>query len=543
MSLNFSVATKLYLSFAAMIAATLIMATAAWWSQKQVVAAEHTGTHLAEVGHLLLEREIDHLTWLDTLNSIILTGDTAIELELDDKQCALGKWMHGEGGANLAALDSQCAAILQEMDAPHQALHAGGSTVLQFLNETSDRDNATTAAASLRDQHVLPPLLAVRDKLDGLNTRLSELSAAAKIDLQTALANQTTTNLIVVSLALVVAIASAYLLSTSIVTRIRDYGLIFQKVAQGDLTQRVKVSGSDEIARLGKDFNDLGTNLQKLIGEVHETSRDVADASTQIAGASQQISSGVSNQNEQAGQISAATEEMSASILEVAQKAGEASSAATESGEIASSGRSIVDDMTHAMEQIRDAVSNGSQSVATLGQRGEQIGEIISVINDIADQTNLLALNAAIEAARAGEHGRGFAVVADEVRKLADRTTNATEEIEESIRAIQNETEVAVSRMNDGNERVGTGVEQAGQAGSSLEQIVTSAQNVAGMIQSIAAAAEQQSVASTQVSRSIESITATGQESSEAARHTSELANTLADRSETLKNLIERFKV
>ena len=172
-----------------------------------------------------------------------------------------------------------------------------------------------------------------------------------------------------------------------------------------------------------------------------------------------------------------------------------------------------------------------------------QIGEVIDVINDIADQTNLLALNAAIEAARAGEHGRGFAVVADEVRKLADRTTEATREIAESIQAIRDDTGQAVSQMNAGTEQVQMGADRAKEAGQSLEQIVANATDVAQMIQSIAATAEQQSAAASHVSETIDMISAVSVETSEEAdKNASALVN-LRSTAQHLGTVVGQFKV
>ena len=204
---------------------------------------------------------------------------------------------------------------------------------------------------------------------------------------------------------------------------------------EGDLTQRLEVKSDDELGQLSHWFNAFIQKIHDVIAEVAGSSREVASAATEIAASTEQISTGMGEQSSQVTQISSAVEEMSSSVVEVARKAADAANSASESGRIAGEGGAIVDETVHGMNAISESVSSSAVAVQELGKRGEQIGEVIEVINDIADQTNLLALNAAIEAARAGEHGRGFAVVADEVRKLADRTTKATDEVAQSIEA------------------------------------------------------------------------------------------------------------
>jgi methyl-accepting chemotaxis protein len=181
--------------------------------------------------------------------------------------------------------------------------------------------------------------------------------------------------------------------------------------------------------------------------------------------------------------------------------------------------------------------------VSTLGKKSEEIGQIIKVINDIADQTNLLALNAAIEAARAGEHGRGFAVVADEVRKLAERTTKATEEVSSSIREIQTETVHAVQQIEAGAGRVAKGVNLANSAGQALGRITQSSEGLSGMVQSIAAAADQQSSAASEIAGAVERINAVSRESAESANQAAQAANLLSQQAEKLQGLVCRFKL
>ncbi len=324
----------------------------------------------------------------------------------------------------------------------------------------------------------------------------------------------------------------------NIVSRIKDIAQ-----GEGDLTKRVEITTKDEVGELGTWFNTFVQKVHDIVAQVAGNTREVAGAATQIASSSEQMAGGMQNQAQQVTQISAAIEQMSQSVVEVARKSAEAAQSASGAGDKAQRGGQVVSQTITGIEAVAGIVNDGAQSVSALGKRSEQIGRIVEVINDIADQTNLLALNAAIEAARAGEHGRGFAVVADEVRKLADRTTKATEEIAQSIRAIQGETGQAVEKMNQGTSRVHEGVERAREAGASLGEIVTAAQSVAEMIRSIAAAAEEQSAAGEQISRNVASIQSTISESTQGANQAAQAASQLSSQAEQLQRLVSQFKL
>jgi len=312
---------------------------------------------------------------------------------------------------------------------------------------------------------------------------------------------------------------------------------------EGDLTQRIELVSTDEMGVLAKWFNSFLDNLTKMVTEIRETSQAVASASTEIAASSEEMATGLQAQEQQTQQVAAAVEELSQSVNEVAGKSADATTASEESQHQAEEGGSIVSSTVEEMEGIAREVQGSAETINTLGEKSQTIGEIIAVINDIADQTNLLALNAAIEAARAGEHGRGFAVVADEVRKLAERTTEATEEVSLSIRGIQTETQSAVELIEAGSARVGKGVELASQAGVALGSIVEGSQNVQGMVQDIAAAANQQSAATGEIARAVEGINSVTRQSAEGASQASQAASDLAHQAEQLQSLVGQFKL
>ncbi len=346
-----------------------------------------------------------------------------------------------------------------------------------------------------------------------------------------------------VPLVIVAALGFVFLLRNLMGKPIAAIVSAVQEIASGKLSTRVTLNRRDELGTLSTAINSMTENLSEVIGEVQGSATEVAGAATQIAAGAEEMAAGMEEQRRQTSQVSAAVEEMSASVSEVAEKSTGCARKSDEGGEQAVEGGKIVQETIAGMNSISQQVNDSVTAVGELGRRSEQIGEIIEVINDIADQTNLLALNAAIEAARAGEHGRGFAVVADEVRKLAERTTKATEEVAESIKAIQTETSSAVERMEAGKTRVDEGVQLAQRAGSALEEIVAGAREIAPMIQGIAAAAEEQSAAANEISSNVERINAVTNESADGVNQVAQAASTLSQKAETLQGLVRRFQI
>jgi methyl-accepting chemotaxis protein len=317
----------------------------------------------------------------------------------------------------------------------------------------------------------------------------------------------------------------------------------FAKFTGGDLTVRVSVSGRDELARLGQSFNLCSENLKSMIGKVAHVTDKVASASVELSATAEEISKGTDSLTSRASQTAAAVEEMNATVSQVAQNSGKAATLAQETVKTAKDGGTVVSDTIAGMQQLSDAVSNSATIIAALGKSSDQIGEIVRVIEDIADQTNLLALNAAIEAARAGEQGRGFAVVADEVRKLAERTTKATKEIGDMIRQIQQDTRGAVDSMQQGTQKVSGGVELVNRTGEALTRIVQMVSESADMIRQIAVASEQQSVATQQIAGDIEQVAKVTRESSSGANESAKASHDLSQLAVELQGIVGSFRV
>ncbi len=336
-----------------------------------------------------------------------------------------------------------------------------------------------------------------------------------------------------------------WLVHKMVIVPLKKLTTIVEDIAQGDgdLTKRVPVTEQDEIGQLGLLFNEFIDKLQLSIRKVGEVTSRVSVDAQEMSSTADEIARGADTQKVKMTQSASSVEEMTMTAGEVARNSQEASGIAQEASNTAQEGQRVVTEAVASMQLVAEAVGQSSTVIAALGRSSDQIGEIVGTIEDIADQTNLLALNAAIEAARAGEQGRGFAVVADEVRKLAERTTKATKEIAEMIRQIQADTKIAVTSMEEGTERVGNGVMLANETSDALTRIQSLVMQTAGMIQQIAAAAEEQSTATHQIARDLEAVSQVGEETSGGAEESARRSHGLRGLAGELQQIITTFKV
>ena len=344
-------------------------------------------------------------------------------------------------------------------------------------------------------------------------------------------------------MATLLAIVQALYIIRSITTPLHSLLSTADAIAAGDLTTTIEATSSDETGQLMRAMNAMGRNLRNLISQISSASTQLATASSQLQAVSTRIATGAEEIASQSGTVATAGEEMSATSADIAQNCQLASEGAQRASQSARNGSEVVEQTVAVMGLIAEQVQKSAKTVESLGTRGDQIGAIIGTIEDIADQTNLLALNAAIEAARAGEQGRGFAVVADEVRALAERTTRATREIGEMIKTIQNETRGAVAAMEQGVRQVEQGTKEAASSGDALRDILEQVNAVAMQVNQIATAAEEQTATTSEISSNMQQISQVVRETAEGAGESAAAARALREKAEELRCLVQRFRV
>jgi len=318
---------------------------------------------------------------------------------------------------------------------------------------------------------------------------------------------------------------------------------IANRLAEGDLTPVIAVKGRDEVGQLLASMKHMIERWKEVVGELGNTADSMASASTQLSAGAEQISKSAAIEAERTSQVASASVEMSQTVNEIARNTTSITSSAAETTKVAKEGEQVVAKSVEEVKKIASVVEESAGIVQSLGERSTQIGAIIGVINDIADQTNLLALNAAIEAARAGEQGRGFAVVADEVRKLAERTASATTEIGTMIKAIQSEVEHAGESMKKATDKVESGVRLSGEAGSALKKIIHATSGLQEMVQQIGSATVEMAGTSESITRDVENIASACRKVSASSSQTKQASVALHDMSTTLQTLAGRFRL
>ena len=439
-----------------------------------------------------------------------------------------------EQRARVGTLEQQVASWQNDTVVPMMTIREqvnNGLDIMQSMEAFVRRGTGRAQMASIRE--------VAAEIVNHERAILQELQAS-----QEALQGRAVTVLIVSGvLAVVFAIALAVLISGNLSRRLSDAVAVARRTAGGDLTVPVEADGRDEVGQLLAATADMQKALRDILGQIAAGSERLAAAATELSATTESLESSSEQQSEASSSMAAAVEELTVSINHVAEGANETASIARDSDRIAGEGSTVLTRTVTSIQQIAQRVSVTAQDIEALVQQSDRISSIVNVIKEIAEQTNLLALNAAIEAARAGEQGRGFAVVADEVRKLAERTAVSTQEIGGMIGEMQSGTNRAVEAMRSSITQVNEGVELANEAGSVIERIAGGARAVVDHAAGISDALKEQTVASNDVAGNVERIAQMAEENNRSVRETADTVRELERLGTLLTETVGRFRL
>ncbi|MDK9725820.1 MAG: methyl-accepting chemotaxis protein [Sterolibacteriaceae bacterium MAG5] len=380
----------------------------------------------------------------------------------------------------------------------------------------------------------------------GIDALLKYQVDAAKAEYEEAAAYATKVRIISIGsivVGLVLSIAAGLVITRAITQGVGKLVEAASGMAEGNLAVRIDLAGGCELSQVAQAFNKMAAEFSAILAQVQQAAARLAGTSAEVSETAATVLQASHDQSGAAAEAAASSDSLNRTIGELVTRSEQAAAAAEQTRGLATQGQEVVNQAASGIRDIAQTFNEAARLVDALGQRSQQIGQIVDVIKEIADQTNLLALNAAIEAARAGEQGRGFAVVADEVRKLAERTANATAEISTMISAIQGETRDTVTNMEAGNRQVGAGLELAEQAGASLQSINDSIRSVAEMIREAAAATHAEEATSREISGRVESIARMAADNSAAVGTTTESTRDLRQLADQLQVLVSRFRL
>lgn len=529
---------------------------------------------------VMLKREIDHLKWVNSLQAFLFNDAvTELTVQTDPHKCGFGKWYYGEGHEEAIKVFPALEETLKKIEAPHSTLHNSAITIKEKV------DGGDVAGAEKVFKDVTNQSLAeVQAQLAAASNLLEQEKATRMETLKHNMATSLYIVYAIAALALILAFLLDLIITRTISKPTRRLAEYADKVASGDLEASISIEGEDELGQLSGSIEQMVHNMDKMIIEAEKQAKEANAKSEQamesrkkaeeaqkaasqascesgaiarelsiIVSETQKVvealtdevgtaSEGTETQLHYSTETAAAMGQMTAAVMEVAKSASSAADSAEEARKNAEQGAVIVADTINAIEEVNKNATEMAKSMNELGQQAGNISHVMNVITDIADQTNLLALNAAIEAARAGEAGRGFAVVADEVRKLAEKTMTATKEVEDVIKGIQNSATANISALESAMAVIDRSTELAKTAGESLSSIVAIAESNASQVHSIAVASEEQSASSEEVNKSTAQINSVATVNAELMHKADQEVATINDLTKQIVELVKRLE-
>lgn len=496
--------------------------------------------HVRNVSFPILEQSDANLVRLDKIKETLNGAVSGAEIDMveDADQLALAMTI---SLSNIGEIDPELQAQVQELAGQFTAYYEAAKSLTEgMINSTLQAENIQASMENMRDA------------LDTFSTGMSEFRDQEyerfndTISAANAISEEALVWGVVIALIAMVVVALVSFFVVKVITGNLQKvvsSLDEMSKGEGDLTLRLESNAKDEVGDLVEGFNAFVSKLQGIIREISVSTDQLATAAEEMSHISASSRQGVNQQQGEISQVATAVSEMSATVQEVSRNANQASGATQNASEAANKGGAVMSETVQSINAVANEVKQATEVIHRLEGDSDNIGTVLDVIRGIAEQTNLLALNAAIEAARAGEQGRGFAVVADEVRTLASRTQTSTQEIQQMIEQLQTGASEAVKVMDEGQIKVGICVEQAEKAKESLEEIVSSTGIINDMNIQIASAAEEQTAVAEEINQSITRTSNIVDETVQSVEQTSQASEELAKLSVQLSNLVGQFKI
>jgi len=530
---NISVKLKLMLGFGLVLLLTTALALTGWNSLENLVARSNSMGQITQFNTHLNNLRVARLQYMlaDGDESAAATVLARLDTFEQHKQELLASFDHPQ---SLQLLREQ-ATYIDQYRASLDKMRQGYRAIASKPDAEQPVRDARAAIATARQEMIEEQAQITKrsDELYKIELGRRDVDTAQARNLQLGVA----------LLALVFGLLGAVVITRQITRPLQETLEVVKKIAEGDLTQRLEITRRDELGALQQGIAGMGDTLRTLITGIRDGVTQIASAAEELSAVTEQTSAGVNNQKVETDQVATAMHEMTATVQEVARNAEQASQAATQADGEARAGDRVVNEAIGQIERLAAEVQHATEAMNLLQQESQKIGSVMDVIKSVAQQTNLLALNAAIEAARAGEAGRGFAVVADEVRALAQRTQKSTEEIEELVASLQNGTQRVANAMQGSSGLTDSSVELARKAGTSLASITRTVSGIQAMNQQIAAAAEQQSAVADEIGRSIMNVRDVSEQTAAASEETAASSVELARLGGQLQTMVSHFRV